>query len=200
MSAIKFLCPSCSQHISCGPEYAGLTVNCPSCQTAMVVPGEPEAPPPSAGPTCPGCAAPMQLDAIICTACGFNLRTGKKIQPQVMNVALPKPASSGMGMGNIIAIAVFVVLAVLFGLAFTSDSMATIFQISAAVFVVIVHIMAVVSAFQDGAGTGVMTLFCFPYAIYYVYARSDNPTLKVLYSIALLIRIAGFAVPMVRGE
>jgi hypothetical protein len=200
MSAIKFLCPSCSQHIACGPEYAGLTVDCPSCRTAMIVPGGAEATPPPAvtGFSCPGCAAPMEADAIICTACGFNLRTGKKIQPQVMNVAVPKRASSGLGMGNIIAIAVFVMLAVLFGLAFTSDSMATIFQISAAVFVVIVHIMAVVSAFQDGAGTGVMTLFCFPYAIYYVYARSENPTLKVLYSIALLIRIAGFAVPMGR--
>lgn len=137
----------------------------------------------------------MQTDAIICTACGFNLRTGKKIQPQVVNVALPKPPPR-FATGNIIAIAVFVVLAVLFGLAFTSDAMAGIFQISAVVYVIIVHIMAVVSAFQDGAGTGLLTLFCFPYAIYYVYAKSDNPTLKVLYSIALLIRIAGFAVPM----
>jgi hypothetical protein len=136
----------------------------------------------------------MEADAIICTACGFNLRTGKKIQPQVMNVAVPKRASSGLGMGNIIAIAVFIVLAVLFGLAFTSDSMAGIFRISAAVFVIIVHIMAVVSAFQDSAGTGFLTLFCAPYAIYYVYAKSDNPTLKVLYSIALLMRLAAFGV------
>ena len=41
MSTQKFACPNCSQHIEAGEEYAGLQINCPNCQCALVVPASP---------------------------------------------------------------------------------------------------------------------------------------------------------------
>ncbi|HLH54296.1 MAG TPA: hypothetical protein VKY92_11845 [Verrucomicrobiae bacterium] len=42
MPDLKFSCPKCGQHISCGEAWRGQTVQCPSCQTGIKVP-EPEA-------------------------------------------------------------------------------------------------------------------------------------------------------------
>jgi hypothetical protein len=54
MSEFKFSCPHCQQSIQATPEYSGVQINCPSCQTAIVVPDAPAAasPPgaPKAGP------------------------------------------------------------------------------------------------------------------------------------------------------
>ena len=50
MSEFKFSCPNCQQNISATPEYSGLQINCPSCQTPMVVPQAPGAPAPAPAP------------------------------------------------------------------------------------------------------------------------------------------------------
>jgi hypothetical protein len=44
MNEFKFSCPNCRQSIQATPEYAGVQINCPSCQTAIVVPQATEAP------------------------------------------------------------------------------------------------------------------------------------------------------------
>lgn len=60
MAEFKFSCPHCGQHIQCDPGYAGMQINCPACQKAIIVPQAPgarptyEAPPPPAPP--PGSA------------------------------------------------------------------------------------------------------------------------------------------------
>jgi outer membrane lipoprotein-sorting protein len=49
MAEFKFSCPQCSQHIQCDTGYAGVQINCPTCQQAIVVPqapGSAVAPPP----------------------------------------------------------------------------------------------------------------------------------------------------------
>jgi len=38
MNEFKFSCPNCQQNIQATPEYAGMEINCPSCQTPIVVP------------------------------------------------------------------------------------------------------------------------------------------------------------------
>ena len=38
MNEFKFSCPHCQQSIEATPEYAGVQINCPSCQAAIVVP------------------------------------------------------------------------------------------------------------------------------------------------------------------
>jgi hypothetical protein len=47
MSEFKFSCPNCQQNIQATPEYSGLQINCPSCQTPLIVPQAPGAPPPA---------------------------------------------------------------------------------------------------------------------------------------------------------
>jgi len=41
MAEFKFFCPQCKQHIQCDSSYAGLKINCPSCQREIVVPPMP---------------------------------------------------------------------------------------------------------------------------------------------------------------
>jgi Domain of unknown function (DUF4190) len=50
MSDFKFSCPACGQHIACDTSNAGMTVACPACQTALVVPQPPAAAPAPAAP------------------------------------------------------------------------------------------------------------------------------------------------------
>jgi hypothetical protein len=48
-------------------------------------------------PKCPKCFAEMSADAVLCTNCGFDRRTGKAIQPQVERAGkAAKPGKSGM--------------------------------------------------------------------------------------------------------
>lgn len=44
---------------------------------------------------CPGCGAAVTADTVICTACGFNQKTGKGLKTKV--AAAPKPGGSGLG-------------------------------------------------------------------------------------------------------
>jgi hypothetical protein len=43
MAEFKFSCPQCSQHIQCDTSYAGMQIDCPICQQAIVVPQPPRA-------------------------------------------------------------------------------------------------------------------------------------------------------------
>ncbi|HWC61189.1 MAG TPA: zinc ribbon domain-containing protein, partial [Verrucomicrobiae bacterium] len=106
MSEIKFACPSCQQHIQCGPEYSGMEIPCPACQSKMTVPAPAGfaapppppapalrtsasatavAPPPPAAmtatgsPACPNCGNEVSPRAIMCVKCGTNLKTGQKV-------------------------------------------------------------------------------------------------------------------------
>jgi hypothetical protein len=46
MNEFKFSCPNCRQNIQATPEYSGAQINCPSCQTLLVVPPAPGGVPP----------------------------------------------------------------------------------------------------------------------------------------------------------
>ena len=60
MSEFKFSCPNCQQNIKATSEYSGLQINCPACQTLLVVPGIPAA---SSGPATP--SAPDSLVPVV---------------------------------------------------------------------------------------------------------------------------------------
>jgi hypothetical protein len=49
MSDFKFACPNCQQNIAVTSEYSGAQINCPSCQTPIVVPAAPETRAPGQG-------------------------------------------------------------------------------------------------------------------------------------------------------
>jgi hypothetical protein len=50
MSEFKISCPNCNQNIGVTSEYTGQQINCPSCQTLLVVPADPNAPAAAAAP------------------------------------------------------------------------------------------------------------------------------------------------------
>ena len=83
MSSIEFACPSCEQVVEAPPELAGEVVACPSCDQPMTVPaGAPAAAPAADGTACPECGSGMEADAVLCTACGFNVKLGTKIETE----------------------------------------------------------------------------------------------------------------------
>jgi small-conductance mechanosensitive channel len=81
-------------------------------------------------------------------------------------------------------------LAVLYCLGRSHRAIMLAFLVTAVVYILAIHIIVLVAAFQEGAVTGFLTL-CFPlFGVYVVYMVLDNGTLKVLYGAALLICVA----------
>jgi len=146
----------------------------------------------------------MAPGAVLCTACGFNLRTGKRMVPTKPGAApgrrppARKPAAAtgdpwevpwyktaypyvGLVVG---------VLALLYFLGRSNPALMSVFLGVVAIYVLTAHIIVAVAAFREGAGTGILTL-CVPFfAIYFVFKINDNDTLKVLYGFAIVLNIA----------
>lgn len=103
---IHVICPKCKKPLTAPDSMAGKKVKCPGCQAVMNVPagipayqGEtklavktsapppaPQAPAPPAargGNACPKCKKGLPEDAIICTDCGINIRTGEKLNTTI---------------------------------------------------------------------------------------------------------------------
>ena len=78
MSDITFHCPHCNQQLEAPPEMAGTEIICPACNEQFTAPkgfgGQTEA------AACPGCGAQLAADAVLCIQCGFDTRSGKKIE------------------------------------------------------------------------------------------------------------------------
>ena len=71
----------------------------------------------------------------------------------------------------------------------TNPSLMLIFIAVLVLYCVGVHILVVIAAFKESVGTGFLAL-CLPfYAVYYVFKVSENTTLQVLYSSAVIINI-----------
>jgi DNA-directed RNA polymerase subunit RPC12/RpoP len=82
---IRFNCAGCGQALEAPPEMSGETVECPSCGRAISVPaaGAASASPPGAGGVCPACAARMDPGAVLCLACGYHLKLGRKLETKL---------------------------------------------------------------------------------------------------------------------
>lgn len=207
MAEIKFSCPNCQQHIQADEGYAGVQINCPACQTGMLVPGNPAAPPPpppplptpsaapaaqSASSACPSCGGALPRGAVLCTQCGFNLATGKRMVAGKV-VAPGKPAKErGETPWHKTAYPYVGVVVLAIGILYFlgKDNPKVQLAIGAVVllYLVGVHILVTVSAFQVGLGTGFLTMCVLPFTVYYVFKINDDDSLKILYAAALAIR------------
>ena len=82
----KFACPSCGKQYRWKPELAGRSAKCP-CGAKVVVPqtmAAASAPAPTPEPAkranaCPSCGKSLEAGAVLCIACGYNLKTGQKL-------------------------------------------------------------------------------------------------------------------------
>ena len=218
MADIKFSCPHCQQHIQVDSSYGGTQIACPTCNGGLIIPGAPAAPtrvslrvsagtapaqtptsvadPPSdsAASVCPSCSAALPRGAILCINCGYNLKTGQRM-------VAGRPAAPGKPSGDqwetpwyktaypyvgllIVALGLFYLLGR------GNPAMMLAFVGTAVLYSLTVHIIVIVAAFRESAGTGFLTL-CIPiYAIYFVFKVSDNDTLKILYGVAVLAELS----------
>ena len=195
-----------------------MQINCPACNGGLVVPGDPVALPPaplsvrahvpplpppvppsaktprSGAAVCPSCGAGLPRGAVLCTQCGYNLATGRRI-------VAGKPAAPGKPAASQWEVpwyktaypyvgAVVVVMATLYFLGRENPGMKLAFVGVAALYVLTTHIIVAVAAFRQGIGMGFLTL-CIPFfALYFVFKVSDSDTLKILYGFAVLLNIA----------
>ena len=114
---IKATC-ACGASFSARDDLAGRTVACPKCKQPLTIP-RPQAaaaPAPHANADlfdglglkardesvarCPSCSAEMPPNAVLCVKCGYNVKTGKKMQTIKMSGEAPPVASGGHGGGH----------------------------------------------------------------------------------------------------
>ena len=208
MSDIKFACPQCQQHIQAEAGYSGMEIACPSCGGRMLVPqlataqSSPSPPVPPlapAGTACPACGAALAPQAILCTQCGYNLRTGQRLptrSPAGRPAAARAPATgraAAKGDSKWYAtpypylglVAVVVLTFYLLGQSIPVMKLA--FALTALLYVVTARIIVVVVAFKDSIGKGFLCLCIEIYTIYYVFKESESGFLKALYGLVLLM-------------
>ena len=98
MADIEFNCTACGQVLEAPEEMAGEAIECPSCEAEITIPQPaqedtlvlPNLPDIQIGSTaaspaetlCPECGAALADGAVLCVACGFHLKLGKKISTE----------------------------------------------------------------------------------------------------------------------
>lgn len=109
---IKVAC-ACGAAFAAKDELAGRTVACPKCKQPLKIaapqPAAPAAPHANADlfdglglaardtsqPRCPGCAADMPPNAVLCVKCGYNVKLGRRMQTISMSGEAPAAAEAG---------------------------------------------------------------------------------------------------------
>jgi hypothetical protein len=107
---ITFTCSGCGRRLKVSEVYRGKRTKCPECAAVSVVPAGDEPPPAEEGAiqeapaesgvarvglapgqaegigvselgrTCPGCRKVLPRDAVLCVDCGYDLRTGRRLE------------------------------------------------------------------------------------------------------------------------
>lgn len=80
----------CGKRLKVRDELAGRRVRCPACDRAVVVPAasamaQPEAESPPRLSLCPSCGKPIAPGAVVCTNCGLNIKSGKRLTVQTQD-------------------------------------------------------------------------------------------------------------------
>lgn len=78
---IKLSCKECGKKLEAPDGAEGKKARCPECSSIFEVPSEN-----AAGRTCPGCETVYTDCRSVCTSCGINLITGKKVMPDVIKI------------------------------------------------------------------------------------------------------------------
>jgi len=112
MGEFKFSCPHCDQHILVGDGYAGVQINCPSCQKLIVVPATTPAEHPAFNPSPAkkfGWRTALIISAavIICASFGIGgwyVYSRHKVARENADVQVPTPtAATAAGAQEILA-------------------------------------------------------------------------------------------------
>jgi DNA-directed RNA polymerase subunit RPC12/RpoP len=200
-AGMQIACPACKSAMT----VPGTPV-APAAAPSIPAPAYTPPPPPSAAPArasaapaaaaagCPSCGSALPRGAVLCTHCGYNLATKQRTvagrpaalgKPTAAKWETPwyKTAYPYVG-------AVVVALAILYLLGRSNPVMMLAFLGVAVLYVLVAHILVVISAFKESVGTGFLTM-CIPfYGLYYVFKVSEDETLQILYTVAIVINLA----------
>lgn len=146
---------------------------------------------------CPECGRALNEKAVVCTGCGLNIETGKRLKIKVTKEKAPKEKSSGSSDSILqnpaaIGLGLLLVSGGLIGAAFFSEPMWIVAVVFAGVLNIVAGIWTVVEAFRDETICGVLILigrfsgFLYFYELYYVFIRNENTTLKWVYAVSLI--------------
>lgn len=81
--AIDLECPACWKPLHFDDDQAGEQAHCPHCLARFTLPDS-EPGYGLANPVlCPSCNFDLPRDAVLCTQCGYDFRTGKKRKQRV---------------------------------------------------------------------------------------------------------------------
>ncbi len=138
--------------------------------------------------------------AVLCTHCGYNLATGQRLVAG-RPAPLGKPTAARFGSAWYLTPypylgALLLVLGLFYLLGKQNPPMMLAFTGVALLYSVAIHLIVLVAAFRESAGTGFLSL-CIPfYSLYFVFMIYDNDTLKVLYGVAFALNIlVRFVIP-----
>lgn len=159
--------------------------------------------------TCPSCGRGLATDAVLCTACGFDRRTGQRIgvasapptEPQRVvsaRVASTRRSSAALESDvpfwrtawffGLVSLAFF---GVFYGAAQASTGLAIAYQAVQIIYSLVVTLWIVVLAFQDGIAQGLLSLLCGPYTLYYGFAKVESAHLKFALGVSIIASVLG---------
>jgi hypothetical protein len=82
-----------------------------------------------------------------------------------------------------------------------NDLALALFVLAALLYIFVVHIIVVIHAFKnEGVGMGIGALCLLPFTVFYVFFKSESPTLKMFYGLAILLKMGVWTVkPMLES-
>jgi hypothetical protein len=168
----------------------------------MVVPGMPAIPPPPtavAATACPSCGAMLEQDAVLCTQCGYNVRTGQRMPSRPVTRkpttrATATPQGTDWFRTPYPYLALFVAgMSLLFFFARNNEGALFAYLGVSLLYILTMHIVMLVCAFRASIGQGFLCL-CIPfYALYFVFKQSESSLLMAFYGVAMLLNFSLYA-------
>lgn len=139
---------------------------------------------------CPECTRPLSKSTVVCTNCGFNSQTGKKLavkilKPQKEKGQGPKNAGPAMSEEMKLGLVYFLFLCGAGAMPFVNPELRMVAAIMLSLCGFLVYVGTVVSAWSNSVLQGVLCLIPF-YNIFYVFVLSGNSRLKWIWTAHIL--------------
>ncbi len=151
--------------------------------------------------TCLNCKQPMPADGVVCMQCGYNAQTGRKMKTRTIKTKQPKARKEKVSGGVAdaqTAIGTFMIFGlIVVGLVIGSWNSMSVMNLSFKLFfffTLISGIALVVCAFKDSLLDGVLSLFLWPWLVFWVFFRSGNPGVMALFGIQVMTALGWIAI------
>lgn len=160
---------------------------------------------------CPACGKGINEGAVLCTSCGFNLKTGERALVNVLKPVEIRDKSernrSGGGGGGIpewlIGAAALVIIGGLLGYSFANEdaNMLGIAQALQFLYGLVTLTIVIVLAFRDSMMSGILMICtCCLFALYWVFFKCEVMVVKWMYGAAVIIGIIATIMRLVNPE